>query len=61
MRHYIYTDRSFGPKVRPTVGQVLFECDAPDILTADEMLKAATGHIAIKYPTIWCGFEEISG
>lgn len=42
-----------------TEGAVLFECEAPDILAADEMLKAATGHIAVKDASIWCGFEEI--
>lgn len=60
MRHYTYTDRSFGPRARPTAGSVLFECDAPDILAADEMLKQTTGHIAVKDASIWCGFKEIT-
>lgn len=59
MRHYVYTDRSFSPKARATTGTVLFECDAPDILSADALLKDATGFVAIADPTICCAFEDL--
>jgi hypothetical protein len=58
MRRYTYTDRSFGPKARPTANTVIFECEAPDILAADELLLKATGHVAAKDATIWCSFVE---
>lgn len=61
MRHYVYMDRSFGPKARPTANTILFECDAPDIVAADEMLLKTTGHVAMRDATIWCSVTDIKG
>lgn len=49
MKHYTYTDH--------TTGKVLFECNAPNILVADDMLfvelsivAALSSHISTPYP-----------
>jgi len=51
---FTYTDRSFGPKARPTAGQVLLVHECDDILEADAVLTAKTGLTPATDMTIWC-------
>lgn len=68
MRHYIYRNRSW---TTPTGGggyeilgtqrdEIIFECDAGDILEADKMLLAVKGIVAGKQIDIGCTFEDLS-
>lgn len=73
MPHYTYTDRMAGPVIttahasllsrqpgRPFpvhAGEVVFECDADNILAADEKLLAATGLVASKQVSVCCAIS----
>jgi len=54
MLKFIYSDNSKQPLV------IIFECDAENIVEADEKLKMATGKIAVKIPSIGCQVKVIS-
>jgi hypothetical protein len=53
MKHFIYTDNR--------INKVVFECDAEDILVADEQLKTQTGFVAVKCPFIGCEIKLDGG
>lgn len=67
MRRYTYWNRSpawknnyVGYEINGVaVGKAVFECDANNILEADEKLKAVTGIIAVACYDVWCSFEEL--
>ena len=50
MNHYTYMDYKDRKKV-------IFECDAMDILEADELLFKATGIVATKANNIGCAIS----
>ncbi len=43
-----------GAYLEKHAGEVIFECDAPDILSADVKFHKATGRIAIKEFLVGC-------
>lgn len=53
MKHYVYTKHT--AKTWPHVEhEVVFACEAPDLLAADKLLLAATGIDAEKATNISC-------
>ena len=52
MVKYIYIDNR--------TGKPIFECDADDILVADEQLKKNTGFIVMKCPFIGCEIKNLT-
>jgi hypothetical protein len=53
---FTYTDRSFGPKARPTADQVLFMYEATTITEADKAFQDHTGLNPLDR-TIWVRVE----
>jgi len=45
---------SAGPYHDKRAGEVIFECDAPDILAADALFTSATGRIPAKEYMVGC-------
>lgn len=61
MTRFTYTDRSFGPKARPTAGQVLLTHEGHSILEADAILTERTGLTPATDTTIWCRVQNLTG